>query len=345
MRTARWVVGRWLAATLGVGACSFDPTRPCSSDGDCVNGGSCDLGTRTCVAAGDPNDHTPPTFSVLVSRAPSRQDTASLKVLDPSSPDGGVGVFRRDERVRVAVVSDDADVQTSSVTLSVQGMIPGGDPGTGVALAPCGPGSPGTGHVFCVESDVALGPPVPFAAFRGAVRFTARGSDRSGNMATAASTSVDVTRWKWRYAAGAPIRTTPAVADDGTVVFGTSNGTAGSLYALSPGGAEKWPPIALGPIEASVAIGQLVGGQQLLYVGTAARPSTLYAYSVGDGSTAGSCLGSNNCKAWRRNVWYAGDLCFEWHWRARTRARLPLRAPSNSSPSDPRQCRLTRRAS
>jgi hypothetical protein len=296
MRSPRWRAARWLAAALGVAACSFDPTRPCNSDGDCVNGGTCDLGTRTCVAAGDPNDHTPPVFSVLVSPAPSRQDTAVLKVLDPRAPDGGVGVFRRDERVRVAVVSDDVDVQLSSVTLTVQGVAPGGDPGTGLAISACSSGSPGAGRAFCVETEAALGPPIPLSAFRGAVRFTARGTDRSGNAAVPVSTSVDVTRWKWRYATGTPIRTTPAIADDGTVVFGTSNGTAGSLYALAPGGGEKWPPIALGPIEASVAIGELVGAQQLLYVGTAARPSTLYAFSVGDGSPGASCLGSTNSK-------------------------------------------------
>jgi hypothetical protein len=232
----------------------------------------------------------------MVSPAPSRQDTAVLKVLDPRAPDGGVGVFRRDERVRVAVVSDDTDVQLSSVTLTVQGVAPGGDTGTGLAISACGSGSPGAGRAFCVETEAALGPPIPLSAFRGVLRFTARGTDRSGNAAVPASTSVDVTRWKWRYATGTPIRVTPAIADDGTVVFGTSNGTAGSLYALAPGGGEKWPPIALGPIEASVAIGELVGAQQLLYVGTATRPSTLYAFSTGDGSPAGSCLGSTNTK-------------------------------------------------
>jgi hypothetical protein len=283
MRRAKSRALSWLPAALGLLGCSFDPTRRCDSDGDCTNGGTCDPGTKTCVAAGDPNDRTPPTFSVLVAPAPARQETASLKVLDPSSPDAGVGVFRRDEKVRVAVVSDDTDVLLSSVTLTVQGVASGGDPGTGLPFGSCGAGSPGAGRTFCVEAELPLGPPIPFEAFRGAVRFTAHGSDRSGNAATPVTSSVNVTRWKWRYAAGLPIPATPAIADDGTVVFGTSNGTTGSLYALGPDGIQKWSPIALGPIEASPAIGDLAGGQQLLYVGTASRPSTLYAF-VRDGS-------------------------------------------------------------
>jgi len=64
MRSAISVLGV-LAALLLVASC-FDPTRTCSTDADCVNGGTCDPGTKTCVAAGNPNDKTPPVFSIVV---------------------------------------------------------------------------------------------------------------------------------------------------------------------------------------------------------------------------------------------------------------------------------------
>ena len=290
-RSASRTLG-WLAALVGLGACSFDPTRPCDSDSDCVNGGSCDLATKTCVAAGDPNDRTPPTFSVVISPPPIREDTASVKFIDPGLADA----YRRDDRVSVEVVSDDTDVLLSSVTLTVKGIQAGGDPGSGMAFGPCAAASPSAGHAFCVGVEISLGPAIPFDAFRGQMQFVAQGSDRSGNLSAPATASINVTRWRWRYTAGLPIRTTPAIADDGTVVFGTSNGTTGSLFALDPEANLKWPPNALGPIEASPAIGALSGGQQLLYIGTASRPSTLYAFSVADGSPAGSCLGSSNTK-------------------------------------------------
>ena len=93
MRTAISMLGG-LAALILIGAC-FDPTRPCNTDADCVNGGTCDLGTKTCVAAGNPNDKTPPVFSIVVTPPPSRQDTAKLTEYDPGSPGGGRDAFRR----------------------------------------------------------------------------------------------------------------------------------------------------------------------------------------------------------------------------------------------------------
>ena len=237
MRRAKSRALSWLPAALGLWGCSFDPTRRCDSDGDCTNGGTCDPGTKTCVAAGDPNDRTPPTFSVLVAPAPARQDTASLRVLDPSSPDAGVGVFRRDEKVRVAVVSDDTDVLLSSVTLTVQGVASGGDPGTGLPFGSCAAGSPGAGRTFCVEAELPLGPPIPFEAFRGAVRFAAHGKRPERECRDSGDELGQRDAVEVAVRGGLPIRTTPAIADDGTVVFGTSNGT--TRESVRPGSRRK----------------------------------------------------------------------------------------------------------
>jgi hypothetical protein len=287
MRRPLWAAGAVLMGAFL--ACSFDPTRTCENDGDCRNGGTCDPGTKTCVAAGG---QTPPTFVVVTSAAPARQTTTKLTVLDPGAPDGGVGAFRRDETVRVTVWSDDSDVAPESVALAAVGIAGGAAaPPVSVPLVTCAPDNPAATKAFCREGALSLGPPLKFDAFRGAVTFTATGADTSGSSATA-STAVNVTRWKWRYAAGAPIYTTPAIADDGTIVFGTSGGASGSLFALTPEGGEKWPPLPLGPIEASPAIGAARAGAQLVFAGTArATNSILYGVALSDGSDAGTCLG------------------------------------------------------
>src|SRR5215472_10382311 len=108
MRTAISVL-RVGAALILVGAC-FDPTRPCSTNADCVNGGTCDARTKTCVAAGNPNDKTPPVFSIVVKGPPGRHDDAKLTEYDQGWPDGGRSAFRRDESVQVTVTSLDQDV-------------------------------------------------------------------------------------------------------------------------------------------------------------------------------------------------------------------------------------------
>ncbi len=259
MRTAisgMAVVGAGLLA----GAC-FNPTRPCSTSADCVSGGTCDPGTKTCVSTGNPNDKTPPTFSLVVAAPSPRQNTTKLTELDPASPDGGIDAFRRDETVTVTVSSKDQDVDGGSVKLQVFGIATGPATPADVALVPCPAGSPGASDPFCRQATVLLGA-LPFEAFRGVVVLEASGSDLTNNLGTA-DAGVNVTRWKWRYSAGAPIYTTPAIADDGTIVFGTSDGGSGSLYALTPAGEEKWAPVALGPIKASPVIGTQDGGQQL----------------------------------------------------------------------------------
>ncbi|HVP60842.1 MAG TPA: PQQ-binding-like beta-propeller repeat protein, partial [Myxococcaceae bacterium] len=113
--------------------------------------------------------------------------------------------------------------------------------------------------------------------------------DLSNNLGKA-DAGVNVTRWKWRYSAGAPIYTTPAIADDGTIVFGTSDGGSGSLYALSPNGSESWRPVELGPVQSSPAVGPGTPASALVYVATAAPTgSKMHAVRLSDGSDAGVC--------------------------------------------------------
>jgi len=268
-------------------AACFDPTRQCSTNADCVAGGTCDPGTKTCVSAGNPNDKTPPAFSLTVAAPSPRQNTPKLTERDPGSPDGGIDAFRRDETVTVTVSSTDQDVDAGSVKLRAFGIGTGPVTPLDLPLEACPPGSQAASNPFCRQAAVPLAS-LRFDAFRGVVTLEATGSDLSNNVGSAAA-GVNVTRWKWRYSAGAPIYTTPAIADDGTIVFGTSDGGSGSLYALTPAGAEKWAPVDLGPIKASPVIGTQDGGQQLAYVATAAQSGKLFALVIQDGGTGAEC--------------------------------------------------------
>jgi hypothetical protein len=285
MRTAISVLA--VMATVVLVVACFDPTRSCSTSSDCVNGGTCDSRTKTCVAAGNPDDKTPPVFSILVKAPPGRQNTAKLTEYDPGSPDGGLDAFRRDESVQVTVTSLDPDVDAGSVKLVAYGVAANPGAPADVQLAPCASANPAASNPFCREGTVQLAT-LPFEAFRGVVPLEVSGSDLSSNVGKT-DAGLNVTRWKWRYSAGAPIYTTPAIADDGTIVFGTSDGGSGSVYALGTSGSEKWNPQGVGEIKASPLIGALDGGQQLAYVGTAAAQGRLLAVNVADGTTVAAC--------------------------------------------------------
>jgi len=291
MRTAISLSGV-LAALLLAGAC-FDPTRACSTDADCVNGGTCDPGTKTCVAAGNPNDKNPPVFSIVVTGPSPRPDTAKLTGYDPGAPDGGHDAFRRDESVQVTVTSHDQDVSAGSVKLLAHGIAASAGTALDVPLAPCGSANPAASNPFCREGTVPLAS-LPFEAFRAVVPLEVSGTDLSNNVGTA-DAGLNVTRWKWRYSAGAPIYTTPAIADDGTIVFGTSDGGSGSVYALADTGTERWV-LPLGPLLGSPSVGSMQSGAQIVYVATASRPSALHARYLADGSDAGSCPASTDTK-------------------------------------------------
>src|SRR5262249_38308974 len=202
--------------------------------------------------------------SIVVKGPPDRPDTAKLTGYDPGSPDGGRDAFRRDESVQVTVTSLDQDVDAGSVKLLAHGVAASPDTAFDVQLVPCAAANPVASNPFCREGTVELGA-LSFEAFRAVVPLEVTGVDLSNNVGKA-DAGLNVTRWKWRYSAGAPIYTTPAIADDGTIVFGTSDGGSGSVYALGGSGSEKWSPLSVGQIEASPVIGSQDGGQQLAYV-------------------------------------------------------------------------------
>ena len=57
---------------------------------------------------------------------------------------------------------------------------------------------------------------------------------------------------KWTFKTGGPVNSSPAVADDGTVFFGSEDK---KLYALAPDGTLVWSFATEGPIDSSPAIG------------------------------------------------------------------------------------------
>lgn len=57
---------------------------------------------------------------------------------------------------------------------------------------------------------------------------------------------------KWSFLTGGPVRSSPAVADDGTLYFGSDDGY---LYALNPDGTERWRFLTGGPVRSSLGRG------------------------------------------------------------------------------------------
>ncbi len=246
---------------LLAGAC-FDPTRPCSTNADCVNGGRVTPGRRRAsrgrIRTTRPRRRSPSSWC----RRALVRTRQSCPSYDPGSPDGGVDAFRRDESLTVTVTSTDQDVDAGSVKLRVFGVASGPLTPVDAVLASVCPGRTRARRVRSVDRPRCRSRRSRSMLSAAVVALEASGSDLSNNVGSA-DAGVNVTRWKWRYSAGAPIYTTPAIADDGTIVFGTSDGGSGSLYALTPAGAEKWAPVALGPIRASPAIGAETGASRL----------------------------------------------------------------------------------
>ena len=57
---------------------------------------------------------------------------------------------------------------------------------------------------------------------------------------------------KWAFKTGGPINSSPAIAADGTVWFGSDDG---KIYAVSSDGAPEWSFTTEGPVSSSPAIG------------------------------------------------------------------------------------------
>jgi RHS repeat-associated protein len=67
--------------------------------------------------------------------------------------------------------------------------------------------------------------------------------------------------FKWRYATLGMIRSSPAIAADGTIYVGSNDG---KVHAVTPAGAYKWAYTTLGPVRSSPA----VGADGRIYVGS-----------------------------------------------------------------------------
>ncbi len=81
----------------------------------------------------------------------------------------------------------------------------------------------------------------------------------------------------WTYTTSGAVRSTPAVADDGTIYVGSDDGR---LYAINPDGSLKWKSADIGPVKSSPAIG--LNG--VVYVGT--NNYMIYAFEKDSGSQA-----------------------------------------------------------
>jgi outer membrane protein assembly factor BamB len=102
----------------------------------------------------------------------------------------------------------------------------------------------------------------------------------------ALNTPKDITfpREKWKYPSDdsgtviGQVISSPAIAYDGTVYFGTANGSLGSLYAVNPNGTLKWKFPSSGDIAAIFSSPTIVNG--ILYVGAGAGDADGKVYAI-----------------------------------------------------------------
>jgi hypothetical protein len=242
--------------------------------------------TAAYPAAGGPSttvhlsaDTTPPTFTVTVPAADAGMSDGGTTYADPSL----ANAWRRDQLVPVEIRTNEPNLDSSTLTIVLRGTDGGGAPAVGVTplAGPCDAG-------FCGVAQLKLWEP-PFNAFRGAMTVDVRGEDKVGNVGSASS-SVNVTRWKWVFNAGGfSIKSTPAIGAQGTVYVGNAGAGTGSMFALTPEGSLKWES-QVGAVIGGPVVGASDGGTELVYVG--ANNSTngvLYTLQSGDGGTRLSC--------------------------------------------------------
>jgi len=77
---------------------------------------------------------------------------------------------------------------------------------------------------------------------------------------------------QWRYLVDSGVETTPAIGNDGTIYFGTSNGY---VYALNPNGTLKWSYNTGGTITGSAPV---IGSDGTIYIGNSSG-HYLYAFN------------------------------------------------------------------
>ncbi|WP_224247070.1 PQQ-binding-like beta-propeller repeat protein [Hyalangium gracile] len=224
-------------------------------------------------------DAVPPTFNVSVPPAPTGVSDGGTTYADP---DAGslTNLWKRDQQVRVEIQTNEANLDTNSLRVSLRGTDGVATPSVSVT-----PVTQGCTAVFCGEALLNLWEPT-FNTFRGSMALEVQGNDLAGNVGTTspASPQVNVTRWKWAVSGlSGTIRTSPAIGERGSVYIGTSDG---KVLALTPEGTKAWEVTPGGSV-ASLAVGASDGGVESVYVATNAmnNKAVLHALSsVGGGS-------------------------------------------------------------
>jgi hypothetical protein len=224
-------------------------------------------------------DMTAPVFAVMVPAADAGVPDGGTTYADP----GLTNAWRRDQLVPVEIRTNEPNLDPSTLTVTLRGTDGGVAPAVGVTplTGACDAG-------FCGVAQLKLWEP-PFDAFRGPMAIDVRGADKVGNAGNASS-SVNVTRWKWVFNAGGfSIKSAPAIGTQGIVYVGNAGASTGSVFALTSEGSLKWES-QVGSVIGGPVVGVSDGGTELVYVGAnTSNNGVLYALQSGDGGTRLSC--------------------------------------------------------
>ncbi|MFT3837778.1 MAG: hypothetical protein QM723_12370 [Myxococcaceae bacterium] len=231
-------------------------------------------------------DTAGPAFTVAVQAAPTR--TPNTTTWLPNDPDVAGAAYRRDEVATVVVSSLSADVDPSTVSLSVKHATEGS-----VVFTDGGPTNCAAPFCWAFQVDLSR---IPMGAMRGAFDFTANGADFVGNPGDAGTDSTNVTRWQWaeqisQNTSGA-VKATPALGNDGTIYVARSGGSPTGILAVSPDGGTLWEAVGMGNIEASPAIGRRQGGAELVFAQSTDNAGTLRSVDTGGSVGAQICSGT-----------------------------------------------------
>ena len=113
--------------------------------------------------------------------------------------------------------------------------------------------------------------PVPFSMFRNGLSHAGR---------SASSGPVSNVTVSWTFQTGGRIFSSPTLAENGTVYVGCMDGL---VYGVSVAGVVKWRYPAGGPVVATAAIGNNIGSDSTLFIGS--TDGTLHAVSANYGTS------------------------------------------------------------
>src|SRR5262249_52104400 len=144
---------------------------------------------------------------------------------------------------------------------------------------------------FCAKASVNLWEPeMPWGVER--LTFTTYGKDLTNNAGMYGTAETMVTRLKWaRQVDTNAVKASPAIASDGTIIVGSTNGTTtGKLQALKPDGTLLWEKLNLGALSASPAIGKGTQVAQVAFAGvTSASGAEFVAIDLATSSVDKTC--------------------------------------------------------